>query len=43
MKTTLIMCMSKILTDSYAIKQKIKAKNIFANFVHSVLVVNKFR
>ena len=42
MKTNPIMCMSKILTDLYAIKQKIKTKNIFANVVYNFLVVDKF-
>ena len=42
MKISLIMCISKILTDLCAIKQNIKIKNIFANVVCSVLVVNKF-
>ena len=41
MKISLIMCISKILTDLYAIKQKIK-KNIFANVVYNALVVKKF-
>ena len=39
---SLIMCISKILTDLCAIKQKIKTKNIFANVVYSFLVVKKF-
>ena len=42
MKITLIMCISKILTDLCVIKQKIKIKNIFAIAVYSVLVVKKF-
>ena len=42
MKISLIMCISKILTDVCVIKQKIKIKNIFANVVYSVLVVKKF-
>ena len=36
------MCISKILTDLWAIKQKIKIKNIFANVVYNVLVVKTF-
>ena len=36
------MCISKILLDSCAIKQKIKIKNILANVVYSALVVKKF-
>ena len=39
MKTSLIMSISKILTDLCAIKQKIKIKNIFVNVVYSVSVV----
>ena len=39
---SLIMCISKILTDLCVIKQKIKIKNIFANVIYSVLVVKKF-
>ena len=42
MKINLIMCISKILTDLCAIKQKIKIKNNFVNFVCNVLVVKKF-
>ena len=42
MNISLIMCISKILTDVCVIKQKIKIKNIFANVVYSVLVVKKF-
>ena len=34
-----IMCTSKILTDLYSTKQKIKTKNTFAKVVYSVLVV----
>ena len=37
-----IMCISKILTGLYAIKQKIKIKNIFANVVYNVLVEKTF-
>ena len=32
-------CISKILTDLYAIKQKVRIKNIFGNVVYNVLVV----
>ena len=39
---SLIMCISKILTDPRVIKQKIKIKNILANVVYSVLIVKKF-
>ena len=39
---SLIMCISKILTDLCAIKQKIKTKNIFASVVYNVLVVKIF-
>ena len=42
MKISLIMCISKILTDLCIIKQKITVKNIFANVVYNVLVVKKF-
>ena len=35
------MCISKILTDLCAIKQKTKINNIFASVVYSVLVVKK--
>ena len=41
MKINITMCMSKILTDLYARKQKVKIKNIFANIVYSALVVRK--
>ena len=34
--------MPKISADLYAIKQKIKMKNIFENVLCSVLVVKKF-
>ena len=37
MKISLIMCISKILTDLCVIKQKIKTKNIFANVVYTVV------
>ena len=33
MKINLTMCISKILTDLCAIKQKMKIKNIFVNVV----------
>ena len=36
------MCISKILTDLCAIKQKIKIKNMSVNVVYNVLVVEKF-
>ena len=42
MKISLIMCISKILTDLCVIRQGVKTKNIFANVVYSVLVVDKF-
>ena len=42
MKISLIMCISTILTDLCAIKQKIRIKNIFANVVYNVLVVKNF-
>ena len=42
MKISLIMCISKILTDLYAIKKKIKKKNLFANVAYSALVVKKY-
>ena len=42
MKINHTMRISKILTDSCAIKQKIKIKNIFANVVYNVLAVKKF-
>ena len=42
MKISLIMCISKILTDSCLIKQKVKIKNVFENVVYSVLAVKKF-
>ena len=40
MKISIIMCISKVLTDLYAIEQRIKMKNIFANVVYNVLVVS---
>ena len=43
MRISLIMCISNILTDLCAIKQRIKIKNIFENVVYSILVVKKFR
>ena len=42
MKINLIICISNILTDLCAIKQKIKIKSIFVNVVYSVLVVKTF-
>ena len=39
MKTSHIMCMSKILTDLCFTKQKIKTKNTFVKVVYSVPVV----
>ena len=42
MKTSHIMCTSKILTDLCFTKQKIKIKNTFAKVVYSVLAVKIF-
>ena len=42
MKIYRTMCISKILIDLCAIKQKIKIKNIFANVVYNVLKVKIF-
>ena len=42
MSKNLIMFISKILTDSCLIKQKIKQENIFVSIAYSVLVVKKF-
>ena len=42
MKISLIMCISKVLTDLYPIKQKIEIRNIFGNVVYIVLVMKKF-
>ena len=39
MKINYIMCTSKILTDLYLVKQKIKTKNTFAKVAYSVLVI----
>ena len=39
MKTSPIVCISKILTDLCFTKQRIKTKNIFARVVYSVAVV----
>ena len=39
MKTSHIMCTSKISTDSCFTKQKAKTKNTFGRVVYSVLVV----
>ena len=40
-KISLIMSTLKILTNLYAIRQKIRIKNTFASIVYSVLVVEK--
>ena len=42
MKTSHIMCTSKILTDLCFTKQKTKTKTTFAKVVCSVLVVNMY-
>ena len=42
MSVSLIVCISKILTDSCLIRLNIKQKNIFVSVVYSVLVVNFF-
>ena len=42
MKTSHIMYTIKILTDSCFTKQKAKAKNTFAKFIYSVLVVKMY-
>ena len=42
MKTSHIMCTSKILTDLCFTKQKTKTKNTFAKAVCRVLVVNMY-
>ena len=39
MKTSHNMCTSKILTDLYFAKQRIKTKNTFASVVYGALVV----
>ena len=39
MKTSHIMCISKILTDLCFTKQRIKTKNTFAKVVCNVLVI----
>ena len=36
------MCISKILTDLCAIKQKVKIKNNFVSVAYNVLVVKRF-
>ena len=41
MKISRIMSISKILTDSCAIRQKIRIKNTFADIGYNVLVVKK--
>ena len=42
MTKSLIMSISKILTDLCAIRQKIKAKNTFASIVYNALVLKEF-
>ena len=42
MEINRLMCISQILTSLFAIKQKIKIKNIFANIVDNVLVLKKY-
>ena len=42
MKISLIMCISKILTNLCVIRQGVRIKNIFENVVYNVLVVKKF-
>ena len=42
MKTSHIMCISKILTDLCFTKQRIKTKDTFAKAVYNVLVVEKY-
>ena len=42
MKISLIMCILKILTDLWTIKQKLRMKNIFENVVYNVLLVKNF-
>ena len=42
MKTSLIMCTSKILTVLCFTKQKIKTKNAFAKVAYSVSVVKMY-
>ena len=42
MKTSYIMCTSKISIDLCLIKQKPKTKNTFAKVVYVVLVVKRF-
>ena len=41
MKISCIMSISKILTDLYTMRQKIKIKNTFVDIAYNVLVVNK--
>ena len=36
MEISFIICISKTLTDSYGIKQKINIKNVFVNIVYSL-------
>ena len=42
MNSSLIMCISKILTDLCLIKLKARIRNIFVKTDYSVLVVKKF-
>ena len=42
MSTSLIICISKISTDSCLIRLKIKQENIFISVAYSDLVVKKF-
>ena len=42
MKISLIMCISKILTNLCVIRQGAKIKNIFANVVYGALVVKEY-
>ena len=42
MKINHTVYISKILTDSCEIKQRIKTENIFANVIYHALVVKKF-
>ena len=37
-----IICTSKILTDLYLVKQKVKTKNTFAKAAYSVLVIKMY-
>ena len=40
--SSLIMCISKILTDLCLIRQKVRKENTFVDVVYSVLVVKMF-